>query len=114
MEVFIADGNGSFPVFGAEYCLTDILINDCDIETVEASVIGGDFHRAKCSAAWSAGCDWYMAIMPQGIVVMNIHSGIGQFCSKLSWRFVEAFVDYPKTAQRRKAKISAGPEGKER
>jgi hypothetical protein len=101
VEFFIADGNGSFPVFGAEHQLSDIPINDQDIEEVGISVIGEAFHRAKCSAAWSSGCDWYMAIMPQGIVVMNIHSGIGQFCSKLSWRFVEAFADHPKTARRR-------------
>lgn len=113
-ELFIADGNGSFPVFGAEHQLLDIPVTDRDIETVGVSLIGERFHRAKCAAAWSSGCDWYMAIMPQGIVVMNIHSGVGQFCNKLSWRFLEAFVDHPKTAKRRALGRRTHREGKEK
>jgi hypothetical protein len=96
VELFIADGNGSFPVFGAEHELIDVPVYESDVEVVGVSVIGYAAHRAKCAAAWSSNCEWYVAIMPEGIAAMHINADRGLFCRKLSWRFLEVFVDLPK------------------
>src|SRR4051794_6251615 len=78
--------------------LSDEPLSDNDINPIDLTNAPEEIAQNIkwcASSAWSSNCDWYFIIMPTGIALLNVFTHTGMFCSKLSFRFVEAFLDAP-------------------
>lgn len=78
-------GPPCFPIFN-ERELTMEAVEGKDIVPFERST-SADMEFCA-SATWSANCEWYFIILPEGIALFNVYSRAGLLCRKHSGAFI--------------------------
>lgn len=81
-------GPPCFPVFNDRPDLSMDPIEPTDIVPFERSK-SADM-EFSASASWSADCDWYFVVLPEGIALFNVYDRRGLLCRRHSAMFIES------------------------